>query len=215
MTVKRLIGYGYTDSSGVATIDYDASGTALDPSGYTGIGAGEIDVMAELHDDSSVQSGTYPVIDATLIDPTSATTRANIWVDNNNPVVSVVDGVVTLTESTSGTVQSYFKTENAFSKSDMCIEFDFYQVDGSTNQNVFWILKDTSWGNVCSYNLSDLNLSSQNWHHIKIEFKGTKAKFNNIEKNYDSGVSDNIRFGFLTNGDITSIKYKNFCLYPI
>jgi len=224
-TTYRCIGKGVTDENGVAHMTHstsDGGSTWTDISsnpGYTGTGKGLVDLCASPDDpstidESSVQSGNYTVIDATLIDPTSATTRADIWTNNNNPTITVEDGVVTLTES-SGTVQSIFKTANAFSKTDICIEFDFYQVDGSTTENVFWVIKNNNWDTVCACKLSDLNLASQQWHHIKIEFKGTKAKFNNIEKNYDSGVSDNIRFGFLTNGDITSIKYKNFCLYPI
>lgn len=160
------------------------------------------------------QSETYGVIDATLIDPISATTRADIWINYSSPQIDVNNGVVTLTEN-SGTVQSIFKTYYVFSKSDMCIEFDFYQVDGSASQNVFWVLNEVNWTGVCACTLSNLNLASQQWHHIKIEFKGTKAIFNGVNKDYASTVTDNIRFGFLTNGDITSIKYKNFCLYPI
>jgi hypothetical protein len=55
------IGYGVTDENGIAKLDHDMNGNELSHS-YTGVGAGEIDVVASLDEDideSSVQSEPY------------------------------------------------------------------------------------------------------------------------------------------------------------
>ena len=65
---ERYIGHGITNEHGIATLDYDANGDAISGSGYTGIGAGEIDFKAKLHDDSSVVSEPYEVMDYIVYD---------------------------------------------------------------------------------------------------------------------------------------------------
>ena len=66
--MKRLIGYGYTNSSGIATLDYDASGTAISPSGYSGSGKGLTDIQAEMHEDNTVHSSPIEITDALFYD---------------------------------------------------------------------------------------------------------------------------------------------------
>ena len=63
--VYKYLGYGVTDSNGVAKLDHDAEGQELQHS-YTGVGAGEIDVVASLDNpivDGSIVSGTFSVFD--------------------------------------------------------------------------------------------------------------------------------------------------------
>lgn len=55
MTVYKYLGYGVTNESGVAKLDHDAQGQEISHS-YTGVGAGEIDVVASL--DNPVESGS-------------------------------------------------------------------------------------------------------------------------------------------------------------
>lgn len=67
MANYRYLGYGITDENGIATLDHDSNGDPIDHS-YTGTGAGEIDVVASLDDDteisdSSILSETYEVCD--------------------------------------------------------------------------------------------------------------------------------------------------------
>lgn len=64
----RYLGHGFTDSNGIATLDYDKYGNQLTNSGYVGTGAGELDFIAKLHDDSTVQSETFEVLDAKIYD---------------------------------------------------------------------------------------------------------------------------------------------------
>lgn len=93
---KRLIGYGNTNSSGVATITNAPDGSSI--SGYTGVGAGKIDIVAELHDDSSVQSEPYQVLDCIYIDNCKSDDHAN-W--NNTNGFTWADGKCTITVSSS------------------------------------------------------------------------------------------------------------------
>lgn len=46
MVNYRYLGYGTTNSNGVATLDYDENGDAIN--GYTGTGIGEVDIVASL-----------------------------------------------------------------------------------------------------------------------------------------------------------------------
>ena len=68
--MKRLIGYGYTNSSGVATLDYDTDDDEID--GYTGTGAGLMNFRAEMHDESTVVSQPYTVTDCIIVDTSTS-----------------------------------------------------------------------------------------------------------------------------------------------
>ena len=66
MTNYRYLGYGVTNENGVAKLEYNSEGQKRDHS-YTGVGAGEIDVVASLDNpvsSGSIVSETYSVIDA-------------------------------------------------------------------------------------------------------------------------------------------------------
>ena len=60
---KELLGYGYTNANGVATLDYDANDNPLSPSGYRGTGAGEITISAEALVGGETISGSYDITD--------------------------------------------------------------------------------------------------------------------------------------------------------
>ena len=75
MTIKKkLIGYGYTDSNGVATLDYDKNGTEISTlaptgnSGYIGKGVGSVQLEAGLHSSETVVSEPCNVLDAKIYD---------------------------------------------------------------------------------------------------------------------------------------------------
>ena len=69
MTSYRYIGYGVTDSNGVAHLDHDPQGNPIN--GYTGTGAGEVDVIASTDNPitgSSIVSEIYGVFDTRWYD---------------------------------------------------------------------------------------------------------------------------------------------------
>ena len=84
MTFYKYLGYGVTNSEGVAHLDHDADGEPIDHS-YTGVGAGEIDVLASLDNpivDGSIVSETYSVWDYLFYDDGITTPKtANYAID--------------------------------------------------------------------------------------------------------------------------------------
>ena len=79
MTSYRYLGYGVTDSNGVAHLKKNAKDQDID--GYTGVGAGEIDIIASLDNpivDGSIVSETYSIIDASFIDTGLSDSTANV-----------------------------------------------------------------------------------------------------------------------------------------
>lgn len=64
MVQYRYLGYGYTNSQGVATLNFDPSGEPLSHS-YTGVGAGKVDVVAM---SGGLQSDPYVIWDTLWFD---------------------------------------------------------------------------------------------------------------------------------------------------
>jgi len=97
MTNYRYLGYGTTNSNGVAHLDHDPQGNPIN--GYTGTGAGEIDVLASTDNpitSSSIVSEPYPVFDCPVYDGDNTPTSIS-WSKTNNAVVT--DEVVSLIAS--------------------------------------------------------------------------------------------------------------------
>ena len=104
--VYKYLGYGVTDSNGVAKLDHDAEGQELQHS-YTGVGAGEVDVVASLDNpvsSGSIVSGTLPVFDCYKYDEgLEATGHHNdIWTIQNGSLNRDTEYSI-LKESTVGT----------------------------------------------------------------------------------------------------------------
>ena len=77
--VYKYLGYGVTDSNGVAKLDHDAEGQELQHS-YTGVGAGEVDVVASLDNpvsSGSIVSETYSIWDTLF--HLECTSETNNW----------------------------------------------------------------------------------------------------------------------------------------
>ena len=99
MTSYRYLGYGVTNSNGVAHLDHDPQGNPIN--GYTGTGAGEVDVIASTDNpisSGSIVSETYEVLDCLYIDKCTSDDHAN-W--NNTTGFSWSDGKCTITASSS------------------------------------------------------------------------------------------------------------------
>ena len=80
MTVYKYLGYGVTNENGVAKLEYNSEGQKRDHS-YTGVGAGEIDVIASTDNpitSGSIVSETFSVMDTLLYD-TGTDPSHNIW----------------------------------------------------------------------------------------------------------------------------------------
>lgn len=103
MTIKKkLIGYGYTDNNGVATLDYDENGTEISTlaptgnSGYIGKGVGSVQLEAGLHGSEAVVSDPCTIFDCPVYDGDNTPTSIS-WSKTNNAIVT--DEVVSLIAS--------------------------------------------------------------------------------------------------------------------
>ena len=93
MAKYRYLGYGTTDSNGIAKLDHDDTGSSIAHS-YTGTGAGEIDVVASLDEEiveGSIVSEIYEVWDYIKhdINNTLAVTDYNVLYPSDT--LSIVD----------------------------------------------------------------------------------------------------------------------------
>ena len=77
--VLRFLGESVTDSNGLAVLS----------DGYTGTGAGEVDIIAKtVIDDSTLQSETYEVTDCIYYDDMSTDTNTNYYLNTSNNSIS-------------------------------------------------------------------------------------------------------------------------------
>ena len=88
MVTYNYLGYGITNDSGVAKLDHDANGSPIVNS-YTGVGAGEIDVVASLDnviDEDSVVSEEKKLYDYVVYDD-GVHSEYNTWIASGNPTI--------------------------------------------------------------------------------------------------------------------------------
>lgn len=218
---RRYIGYGMTNEHGVATLDYDANGDAISGSGYTGVGAGKIDFQAELHDDGSVVSEPYPVLDALFYeDGTTGTPNPN-WVKYGGAFDVEADSTgITLKNTLTWQTRYMAETDASISTLDyeppFCVEFDFI----STNNNAGWYL-GVDFANDRLIRGDILN-SSGNACSVKIRATTTNTYYSingGTETALNYVVSSPTDVGIRMNGkgslDSLDVKFKNFRIYPI
>ena len=213
-----FLGSGTTDSNGVAKLDHDANGDPISHS-YTGVGAGEIDLLASTDNpitSSSCQSEIYELIDATILDNATSSSYNDVWYNQQNAVNTRGDTYSEITEN-GGTAILRLKTANSIDKTNICVEFDVWQ-DGSTSNNFMSFANTTGSTYTGTYNLGNLNLQTETWNHIKLEIDNngviTPNGLTSAQKTL-SVNTDKMWFCFLTIGDITKIRFKNFMCYPI
>lgn len=208
MTSYRYIGYGVTDSNGVAHLDHDPQGNPIN--GYTGTGAGEVDVIAST--DNPISSGSivseiYEVIDCTFYDEgLQAEGHHNDNWTNYGATVVRSDAETTVTQSTVGTNGFYQK---AFDLTGFVIDFDY-----RTNvlDDVISLRKST---NTWWIQLSQYNIPINTWTHVNMTVNETSLTITigSITREYAiNDIPTNIVFRLRENEEI---KYKNFKIYQI
>ena len=119
------LGYGTTNSEGVAHLDHDADGEPIDHS-YIGVGAGEIDVLASLDNpivEGSIVSEIYEILDCLFVDFGANTN----WYNGGGFTVTPSDDGKTLQVDTVSS--AYYNANMTSSPSpnfdvNTCIEFD-------------------------------------------------------------------------------------------
>ena len=222
MTNYNYLGYGVTNENGVAKLEYNSEGQKIGHS-YTGVGAGEIDVLASLDNpvsSGSIVSGTLSVWDTKWFDLASDNTKESSWyIDTTNTSVSYDGDGRTVTKIDSASSWRYFQYNDPTLSSTKVgnrysipipnkIEFEVTAITGTV---VIDILDNLN-NHLDSYAISATG-------HYTIELDGTDVKI--YKDNGTTPVATktmngaNIRFGFVFNAYNESITYKDFKVYSI
>lgn len=207
---RRLIGYGYTDSSGVAHITNDPDGETI--SGYTGVGAGEIQIVAELHDDSSVVSQPITVYDCTKYDKglSGDGNHNDIWSGDTTNLSRETE--YSSLKETSGNIAIYTGISN-----ECTIEMEVLQVDGAITNT---IIQFPNGSNVSkgTATLQHCGGTLNTWTPIKIDLTTTKATITNLDtsNSVEREISDDTvaRFKLITSNEVTELRFRNVKIYP-
>ena len=215
---KELIGYGYTNANGVATMDYDAEDNPLSPSGYQGIGAGLVDISAEtVIDGVTVESTTYEIFDGIFLDKAITGSKSNYWLYQSNWGVTPSPNGTTITEDNSGSPLMVASVENATSWSQaktfttpIAVELD---VDNIENYPRFIIYYNGDANN-------EKPVFEQSGHYkFTIDSNGIYRSINGGTPTQISGASitGTVKVGFSDTATSSqgSLRYKNFVVYPI
>ena len=219
MVRYRCVGWGTTNSSGVATLDYDADGNPLLTSGYTGQGVGEVDFVASAESPSEINSSSdvstpYEVLDAIFYDKgilNDSDTRD--WSGYNNCSKERKTEYTTL-DNTDDTNLGYAYL-SCSTTDNICFEFDL-KVNNLSNYVIVSLRQNTT--NVSGYYTNWLGLSDNTWHHIKLTVANGKlvANVDGTNKTPQSIDSAWNRLFLIVKADNTlTVDYKNFKYYPI
>ena len=189
---KRLIGFGYTNANGVATLDYDAEGNELQNSGYVGQGVGNVDISASaVIDGSTFVSRTLSVFDCYRHDDGTISSHNDIWTGLTNTDLTREAEYTTIKEKTVGTTATITFTNIPFK--NYRIECDVYQVDGTQDEWFITVLDK----NYTAITSADSKLGE--WKHISLDL---------------TNIAQNSRVRLNTGGSCTELRFKNFMLYP-
>ena len=206
----RYIGSATTNSNGVATLS----------GGYTGTGAGEVDIVAKVEvDGSSIVSNSYEVWDTYQYDNGNDSTH-NIW---DTPYQCTLTYGSEYAEISESTEYGFIKSATAFPK-NCAIELDYYNVDGVNASNIFQ-LQTSANAYITVISMQYLGLSNSTWYHLKLTvedgvLKVYKDNASTPVYTYPSSGSmsiatDNLKFLLMTTGATTKVRFKNFKVYSI
>ena len=227
--MEKYIGYGYTNSQGIATLDYDANGTQISTlaptgsSGYIGSGGGEIDIKAKLHDDSTVQSEPFEVTDCMVYDAgVSGKANANAWSDfDTSRIRTTVGATGTLVENLyTGQVALSSNRAGTTTASPwdyippFCVEVDF---QNATQNKVYVQVHNSD-------NSTVITIPFQNqsdFQHIKLLVRTDKTqiwvdgvKGSDLSGISPSGTRDTLEVRFILDAGC-EFTFRNFEIYPM
>ena len=200
--MRRLIGTGITDSNGRVTID------------YTGSGAGKVQLMADCGD---IQSETYEIIDASLVDYAVTGAKNSNWTNYSNRLtVEPGDDGTLLTGNDSANGYYIAKGDAPFVFTDYQCEFDVVSITGGS-YSIRWYHQHQTEGNE---NIFVLNTQiPETGGHVKITVQDGLATLyvDDVQKTtYTCTVESPYEVAFrFNNGTSNTLKYKNFIIYPI
>ena len=213
MTSYRYIGYGVTNSNGVAHLDHDPQGNPIN--GYTGTGAGEVDVIASTDNpisSGSIVSETYSIWDYLFYDDGITSPKTANWTNYSDRLTVSVDetGTTLLRDASSGT--GYYFTPLGYS-TPFAMEFEISAISDRMSCGI-----DFSIGTTVDNNKNFNSLWIQVGDTVKITYDGETIKV------YRNGSTTPYELSLTISNDVTlgfyippthSIKFKNFRMYKI
>ena len=143
MTVYKYLGYGVTNENGVAKLDHNSEGQEISHS-YTGVGAGEIDVVASLDNpvsQGSIVSETYSILDTIAFDNATLSDHNDIWYTNNATITRGADNTTVTATAQWGAIYLGNPTTrtplNLLSNADeICIEWIGSNVEATNGLDI-------------------------------------------------------------------------------
>ena len=219
--VYKYLGWGITNENGVAHLDHDAQGQEIEHS-YTGVGAGEVDVVASLDNpivDGSIVSGTYNVWDTNFGDGgVTGNTNGGFYYTQDQTVVSrQTDNTGTTVTNLTSSLQTIRvnKPNTSIDEKDwvapLNIEFDILSYTGTLYLQLW---KSNNTDEYVSVNLSNFLTGVSN-PHVKVLVADGKMKvYVNDELKTELVLTFGGLFGIrLLLSNSASFKYKNFFVY--
>ena len=216
MTNYRYLGYGVTDSNGVAKLDHDANGDPLTHS-YTGVGAGEIDVLASL--DNPISSGSIVsepcnVWDCTYCDIATTGQKNTKWYNQSSSWTigePSSDGTVVSILGTSG--NQFLSGVDATTWGGATV----YSCPIAVEVEIVELTTGTPQLEIRGNNFTTRRISKTGIY--RIEATGTKVrKYYNgelVEPESSRTLEGTHIIGFRNNSADCEFKYKNYKVYPI
>ena len=198
--VLRFLGESVTDSNGLAVL----------PDGYTGTGAGEIDVVAKTEiDDSIFQSEPYQVLDCQFYDDGVTDPKTVTWYNQDSAFTLTPSSDGTLVSSTTSTNKTMFADGTGYTASkkfapNTCAEVTIVSNESGTS-NTFYA--EANSGSSITINGSAT---------LKLVWDGSKIDkyINGVYQSSTQNITGNyIAYGFRVNNG--SFKFKDFMIYPI
>lgn len=212
--LKKLIGYGYTDNKGIATLDYTEDGTditTLQPTGetgYIGNGVGSVQVEAEIHDNSILVSVPCNVLDCLFYDTlTTGTVPSMIKKTGSMELTSDDNGLTMNNSTTSYQYVGFDKEKSSSTLSDWIDWIDFafeFELISSENPSSSTVELRPQTSSARQYLLSGFSNNDK----IKIEYRndGSIKQFKNdvLQSTYSFKANEltSIRFMVQKNAKI-------------
>ena len=196
--VLRFLGESVTDSNGLAVLS----------DGYTGTGAGLVDIIAEtVIDESTIVSNSYEVLDS-IIYIKGDTVTSNLTT-NASINLSVDDGFIKMTPSASNKWQAL----NVNSSSNYLSPSNNYRAEFD------YIIPTTDYAlfTICGANIRINWGTATEEHHAKVELIDGVAKIyidgsTTASGTGNVGTATDCAFGLYS---LSYLKIKNFQIYPI
>lgn len=193
---RNLIGTVTTDSNGEATFT------------YTGGGLGRIGFSAE---HGTFQSETYEILDCIFLDVATTGNKNTNW--SGSPTITTGDDGTLCSNSTSSNI--FYRVIEGGSLKQLspsyAVEFDVVEYSGTVT-----IINDSTNNDSIRKSLGALSVSSNS--HVKVTYDGDVFKYyvdDTHRTTQDITITvESTHCGFRIDPS-SSLKYKNFKVYPI